>query len=37
LRRTERGDGSPTGPMTSGPSVIDLENRRFKSIVTKVG
>ncbi|WP_233026622.1 hypothetical protein [Rhodopseudomonas boonkerdii] len=37
LRRTERGDGGPAGPMTSGPSVIDLENRRFKSIVTKAG
>jgi hypothetical protein len=31
LRRIERGDGGPIGPMTSGPSTIDRENNRFKS------
>ncbi|UZE52418.1 hypothetical protein ONR75_02005 [Rhodopseudomonas sp. P2A-2r] len=29
LRLTERGDGGPTGAITSGPSAIDLENNRF--------
>jgi hypothetical protein len=31
FRFAERGDGGTGGPTSSGPSVIDLENNRFRS------